>query len=69
MLIYHNTVGAEMSNFRKMARLMDTKFRFKYVPSYSTDVRRTFERARKRMEREKEKSNVRPLPKIARVDR
>lgn len=60
---------AEMSTFANMARLMDPKPRFKYVPSHLTDIRKTFERARKRMEREKEKSNVSPLPKIVRVDR
>jgi len=34
-----------------------------------TDIRKTFERARRRIEHEKEKSNVRPIVKVGRVDR
>lgn len=68
-LIYRDTDMAEMVTVGNMARLMDPKSRFKYVPSHLTDIRKTFERARKRMEREKEKSNVSQLPRIARVDR
>lgn len=54
-----------------MAQVMDRKSRFKYVPSYATDVRKTMKRARKRLEREKETStrNLIPLPKTERQTR
>ncbi|HYX63088.1 MAG TPA: hypothetical protein VE935_02585 [Burkholderiales bacterium] len=41
-----------------MARLLGPKSRFKYVPSFATDIRKTMKRERKRLRREKEASNV-----------
>ena len=41
-----------------MARLTGSKSRFKYVPSFATDIRKTMKRERKRLQREKDASNV-----------
>jgi hypothetical protein len=46
--------------------MANPKSRFKYVPSFATDVRKTMKRERKRLEREKQKSNVSPIAKAAR---
>ena len=40
-----------------MARLLGPKSRFKYIPSFATDIRKTMKRERKRLQREKEGSN------------
>ena len=40
--------------------------RFKYVPAFATDVRKTIKRELKRLEREKQETNVSPIAKAVR---
>jgi hypothetical protein len=47
--------------------MANPKSRFKYVPSFATDVRKTMKRERKRLECEKQNSNVSPISKAARL--
>lgn len=42
-----------------MKRILDPKF--KYTPSFETNIRKTFQRARKEQEKKNSTSNVKPL--------
>ena len=44
-------------------RLMDSNGKFRYVPSFDTDIKKTFDRIRKEQAEEKPKTaeNVQPL--------